>query len=54
MTDATALPTTTAEPTHVAVTGIQRLWRRELDHYPPTRTRHRMLLLVVVSSVVMY
>jgi len=54
MTSAEALPTTAAEPTHVATTGIQRLWRRELDHYPPTRARYRLLLLVVLSSVVMY
>lgn len=36
------------------VTGVRRLWHRELDHYPATRTRYRLLLLVVLSSVVMY
>ena len=34
--------------------GLSRLWRRELDHYPPTRRRYALLALVVLSSIVMY
>ena len=34
--------------------GISRLWRRELQHYPASRVRYRMLALVVLASIVMY
>ncbi|MCU1593344.1 MAG: transporter [Frankiales bacterium] len=45
MTTATA----TAEPT-----GIQRLWRRELNHYPAEAQRYTMLGIVVLSTVILY
>ena len=47
----TPAPATSASPTP---SGISRLWRRELDHYPVTRVRYGLLALVVVSSIVMY
>jgi MFS family permease len=37
-----------------APTGVSRLWRRELDHYPTGRVRYGLLALVVLSSIVMY
>ena len=54
MSTATPLPATTATSPRAAAGGIRRLWRRELEDYPPTRYRHRMLALVVLSSIVMY
>lgn len=42
------------DPTAGPPAGARRLWRRELAHYPPTRTRYLLLALVVLSSVVMY
>ena len=53
MSDQTASVTPVVETAVVAPTGLSRLWRRELNHYPPTKTRYRLLLLVVLSSVVM-
>ncbi len=50
----TAAETRPAAPDHHPVVPLQRLWRRELDNYPTTRARHRLLALVVLSSVVMY
>ena len=33
---------------------VRRLWHRELEDYPATRTRHLLLGLVVLCSIVMY
>ena len=49
MTVAPAVPDAAPTPT-----GISRLWRRELDHYPATRARYGLLALIVLSSIVMY
>ncbi len=48
-------PTLAPAPTPASPTArVSRLWRRELDHYPTTRVRYRLLALVVLSSIVMY
>ncbi len=54
VSDPTASATPVQETAVVAPSGLSRLWKRELNHYPPTKTRYRLLLLVVLSSVVMY
>ena len=35
-------------------TGVQRLWRRELDHYPDEGKRYSLLAIVVLATVVLY
>ena len=51
-----AVDTAPTPPPHPATgpSGISRLWRRNLEHYPATRVRYGLLALVVLSSVVMY
>lgn len=34
--------------------GVQRLWRRELNHYPDEAHRYGMLAIVVLSTVILY
>ena len=36
------------------VSPVQRLWRRELDHYPDEGKRYAMLAVVVLATVVLY
>jgi len=50
----TAAPAPPVAPAPGGTSGLRRLWRRELANYPPSRTRHRLLALVVLASVVMY
>ena len=38
----------------VTPTPVQRLWRRELNHYPDTGKRFGILAIVVLSTVVLY
>ncbi|MEV0339255.1 MFS transporter [Nocardia sp. NPDC050713] len=33
---------------------LSRLWRRQLDHYPPARQRYSYLAITVLSTVVLY
>ncbi|MCP2293334.1 hypothetical protein ACFYT3_03510 [Nocardia amikacinitolerans] len=33
---------------------LSRLWRRQLDHYPPARRRYSYLAITVLSTVVLY
>ena len=35
-------------------TAVQRLWRRQLDHYPDDRKRYTLLGIVVLSTVILY
>ncbi len=35
-------------------TAIQRLWKRELQHYPDTRHRYSLLAIVVLATVSLY
>ena len=49
-----ATDTVSPVPERSGSPGISRLWRRELLHYPATRSRYRLLALVVLSSIVMY
>ena len=53
MTETVTPPTATDEPRR-ANSRMRRLWHRDLDHYPPSKTRYRLLALVVLCSVVMY
>jgi len=53
MTETVSVPTGSGNP-HLTPTGYRRFWHRELDHYPASRVRYRLLALVVLSSVVMY
>ena len=34
--------------------AVQGLWRRQLDHYPPTRNRIWYLGIVVAATIVLY
>ena len=54
MTGTGTIPTAPVPAPGAGATGVQRLWRRELVEYPPTRTRYRLLALVILSSIVMY
>ena len=36
------------------MTPVQRLWRRELEHYPAERQRYAMLALVVLATITLY
>ena len=44
----------TAPERHARMSPVQRLWRRELDHYPDDRRRYALLGLVVVATVTLY
>jgi MFS family permease len=46
---ATTINTAESEPT-----GVQRLWKRELNHYPAEGRRYTILAIVVLSTVVLY
>ena len=35
-------------------TGVQRLWQRELQHYPESRHRYSLLAIVVLATVSLY
>jgi ACS family D-galactonate transporter-like MFS transporter len=49
MTSATAPPASRR-----ANSPVSRLWDRELEHYPPTRSRYTSLAIVVLTTVVLY
>ena len=36
------------------ITPVQRLWRRELDHYPDEARRYTLLGVVVLATVILY
>ena len=44
---------TTAAP-ETQPSGVQRLWNRELSHYPDEARRYTMLAIVVLSTVILY
>jgi MFS family permease len=46
---ATAVSAPPSQPT-----GVQRLWRRELEHYPTEGKRYSLLGIVVLATVVLY
>lgn len=48
------MTTATLDSRDVEPSGIQRLWRRELNHYPDETRRYTMLAIVVLSTVILY
>jgi MFS family permease len=44
----------TTETPDTEPTAIQRLWRRELNHYPAEGKRYSILAIVVLSTVILY